>query len=202
MAPESRLGLLFVCTGNICRSPMAEGLAKHWLEQDYPGTAGEVTVASAGVSALVGEGPTAEATAVMASRGIDIEAHRARDVERGMLEESSLVLTMEDRQTRHARSIAPAADVHNLLRAAEVAGNLRAGPGGLSGAGGPKERLGLLLESLGEVEREGLWLLEPGAYDVEDPYGRARDFYEWAACRLERPVCNVLDVMFGGREME
>ncbi|MFH1150297.1 MAG: hypothetical protein V1748_07475 [Actinomycetota bacterium] len=189
--------LLFVCTGNICRSPMAEGLARHWMEREHPESASEVTVASAGVSALVGEGPAAEATTVMASRGIDIEAHRARDAERRMLEESSLVLTMEDRQTRHARSIATAACVHNLLRAAEVASSIRERPG-WPGAATPAARLRLLSDTLEGVEGAGAWAAEPGEYDIEDPYGRARDAYEWAAHRLEKPVRTVLDTLFGG----
>ena len=66
--------LLFVCTGNLCRSPMAEYLARDRLADDT------VTFASAGTAAMPGR-PASEATVrVMREIGIDVSAHRSRDV--------------------------------------------------------------------------------------------------------------------------
>lgn len=67
--------ILFVCTGNTCRSPMAEGICRH-LIQGLPGCSG-ITCASAGIAAVEGQ-PAAE-NAVLACRewGIDLTAHRA-----------------------------------------------------------------------------------------------------------------------------
>ena len=70
--------ILFVCTGNTCRSPMAEGLFRQMAEQS--GTKGHVLCQSAGLSAVEGE-PAAE-NAVLACKelGIDISGHKARRV--------------------------------------------------------------------------------------------------------------------------
>lgn len=70
--------ILFVCTGNTCRSPMAEGLFRQMAAGS--GRSGQVLCQSAGLSAVEGE-PAAE-NAVLACKelGIDISAHRARRV--------------------------------------------------------------------------------------------------------------------------
>ncbi len=60
-----------VCTGNICRSPMAEGLLRHRLAADSP-----TKVASAGVGALISHPADPIAVDLMSARGIDISAHR------------------------------------------------------------------------------------------------------------------------------
>lgn len=70
--------ILFVCTGNTCRSPMAEALFRQMLRE--AGLAGEVLCQSAGLSAVEGE-PAAQ-NAILACRelGLDISAHRARRI--------------------------------------------------------------------------------------------------------------------------
>ncbi len=59
--------VIFVCTGNICRSPMAEGLLKHRL-----GEASEIKVSSAGIAAGDGMPPSTHSATVMQELGIDI----------------------------------------------------------------------------------------------------------------------------------
>ena len=81
-------GVLFVCTGNVCRSPMAQFLLH--------AAAGEaLTVTSAGMHALVGEAMDPPSAAVLAERGIDASGHRARQFEIPMASHSDLVLTAE-----------------------------------------------------------------------------------------------------------
>jgi protein-tyrosine-phosphatase len=84
--------ILFVCTGNICRSPMAEGLlrqrlAKAGLETDH-------RVASAGVWALNGRPASEHAVTVMADQGIDITGHIAHTVTAENMARASLILVM------------------------------------------------------------------------------------------------------------
>jgi protein-tyrosine-phosphatase len=67
--------LLFVCTGNLCRSPMAEALLRQRLED--ANLTPRVQVRSAGVWAQEGRPASAEAIEVMAERALDIEDHRA-----------------------------------------------------------------------------------------------------------------------------
>lgn len=84
--------VLVVCTGNICRSPIGEGL----LRLRLPG----VAVASAGTSALVGEPADALAIAVSADAGIDLSAHRAQQLTAALIRGADIVLTMEAGQKR------------------------------------------------------------------------------------------------------
>jgi protein-tyrosine phosphatase len=72
--------VLFVCMGNICRSPTAEGVFRKLL--DAHGLAGRVAVDSAGTHAYhVGEPPDARSQAAARQRGIELDAQRARQVE-------------------------------------------------------------------------------------------------------------------------
>ena len=82
--------VLIVCVGNICRSPMAEGLLRARIRH-RPG----FQVSSAGVGALVGHPADPLAVELMAARGIDITGHRARQVTQEMLAAVDLVLVME-----------------------------------------------------------------------------------------------------------
>ena len=95
--------ILFVCTGNICRSPMAEGLFRHHLIS----TNKEIITSSAGLQALVGDPAVAEAQELMLERGIDISAHRSRQITQQMLQNADLVLVMEEFQKEQVQKIAP-----------------------------------------------------------------------------------------------
>lgn len=81
--------ILFVCTGNTCRSPMAEYLFKKMLKKD------EVTVVSAGTSVISPIPIPSVMLEILAKEGIDISSHRAKQLTQEMVDEASLILSME-----------------------------------------------------------------------------------------------------------
>ena len=84
--------ILVVCAGNICRSPMAEGLFKKALNgAGKP----DFIVSSAGLVALVGHSPDQKACQLMVKKGIDISGHRARQLTQKIICGSELILVME-----------------------------------------------------------------------------------------------------------
>ena len=85
-------GILVVCTGNICRSPMAEGFLRAALEARLGDGAPVVT--SAGTAAWEGDGATAESIRTAAERGVDIQPHVARRLHGAMLEDADLIVCM------------------------------------------------------------------------------------------------------------
>jgi protein-tyrosine-phosphatase len=95
--------ILFVCTGNICRSPMADGVLKILLPLALDH---RTTVRSAGTHAA--DGLPAEPLAVRAAReyGADIGGHRSRVIDGPLIAFADLILVMERQQARFIRSSA------------------------------------------------------------------------------------------------
>jgi len=88
--------VLFVCTGNICRSPLAESLLERALKERGL----EVSVTSAGTGAWDGAPASEGAYLVGLERGLDLSGHRARLLTRELVEQADLILTM----ARHHRA--------------------------------------------------------------------------------------------------
>ncbi|MBT0961372.1 low molecular weight protein-tyrosine-phosphatase [Denitromonas iodatirespirans] len=86
--------ILFVCTGNICRSPTAEAVARHWLRM--VGLDGVVSVDSAGIQGShVGEAPDPRSQRAAAIRGYDLSRQRARKLTEADFAEFDLLLAMD-----------------------------------------------------------------------------------------------------------
>ena len=88
---ETTLRVLTVCTGNTCRSPMAEAALRHELAAE----AQRIEVSSAGTAAWEDQPATRSAADVAAADGFDMSAHRSRRVTPSMLREADIVLVME-----------------------------------------------------------------------------------------------------------
>jgi low molecular weight protein-tyrosine phosphatase len=106
--------ILFVCLGNICRSPTAEAVLRALAAREAPELPLEVD--SAGTAGYhIGEPPDPRAAAASARRGYDLRALRARLVEPEDFERFDLILAMDEENLRVLRGRAPAA-AHGQLR--------------------------------------------------------------------------------------
>ena len=98
-----RTSVLFVCLGNICRSPLAEGIFRHLVEEE--GLAGNFEIDSAGTGAWhVGEPPDGRAAAVAERHGITLDS-RARQVEAEDFHRFQHILAMDGSNLRNLQSM-------------------------------------------------------------------------------------------------
>ena len=96
--------VLFVCLGNICRSPLAQGVFENVLRRE--GLEGEVEVDSAGTGSWhVGEPPDVRALSAASLRGLDISSQRARRIAAEDCESFDYILTMDEENYRTVSSV-------------------------------------------------------------------------------------------------
>jgi protein-tyrosine phosphatase len=159
--------LLFICTGNLCRSPFAERLTPLLLGESR----GSVRVASAGTRAVVGAGMDDVAAGVLAEYGASGSGHRARQLTAGLVAEADLVLTMTIAQRTAVLELSPGSlrKTFSLMEAAALLAELDPGsdPEGLS----VDEHLDAMTARLAGARRD-LARPHPGFPDVPDPIGR------------------------------
>ncbi len=98
--------ILFVCTGNTCRSPMAQAIALDLLMRSPPKGL-LVHVDSAGTGAEVGSFPTHETAEALQSVGAEPSRHRSQQVTRGMIDQATAVYAMTATHRRVLLSLAP-----------------------------------------------------------------------------------------------
>jgi protein-tyrosine phosphatase len=115
--------VLFVCLGNICRSPTAEGVFRHKLRA--AGLEDRVQVDSAGTGDWhVGKAPDSRTRQAALRRGYDLSAQRARQVEVTDFQRFDLILAMDQSNLRNLQALRPAnarADLDLYLRRYELA---------------------------------------------------------------------------------
>jgi protein-tyrosine phosphatase len=105
---DRAIRVLFVCTGNICRSPTAEGLFRALVERAELG--GVIEVDSAGTGGWhVGEPPDGRSQAAARQRGLDLSGQRARQVETADFEVFDYLLGLDRSHLQALERLAPAA---------------------------------------------------------------------------------------------
>lgn len=112
-----KTSVLFVCLGNICRSPVAEGVFRNLVEQ--AGLADRVEIDSAGTSDWhIGRGPDPRSCEVAAKYGIDITGLKARQLSGEDFARFRFIIALDESNLENIRAVAPAnheADVRMLL---------------------------------------------------------------------------------------
>ena len=102
------MNILFVCSGNTCRSAMAEGIAKKIIQSD-PKRYRQIRVASAGTYTSDGESASPLAKEVAGAHGVDLERFASRQVTPELLKEADLVLAMTASHKKLLNTLAPEA---------------------------------------------------------------------------------------------
>jgi len=102
--PEPSISVLFVCLGNICRSPLAEGVFRQLVREAH--LDGHIRIASAGTGDWhVGRPPDPRMCATAASHGVDLSQQRAQVLTSGLLASFDHVLVMDADNLRDARAL-------------------------------------------------------------------------------------------------
>jgi protein-tyrosine phosphatase len=180
--------VLVLCTANVCRSPMAEGLLTDHLAA--LGLRSAVSVFSRGMLDD-GRPPPPEVIIAMASRGLNIASHRSRRVTAADLEQADLTLAMAREHLRHAVVTAPAAwprafTLRELVRR-----------GGAIGCRPPGECLADWLARAHDGRQRAALLGDCAADDVADPIGGPQQRYTETAATLSHLVNRLVDLCWG-----
>jgi len=105
--------VLFVCLGNICRSPTAEGVFKGFVEKE--GLEGDIIVDSAGTGSWhIGQPPDRRAQEAAHLRGVDLSGQRARQAKAADFHRFDYVIAMDSENYADLASICPPAEKHRL----------------------------------------------------------------------------------------
>jgi protein-tyrosine phosphatase len=180
MAPDpgganEPFGVLFVCTGNICRSPTAEALARRELER-YPGV--PLQVSSAGSHALEGNPAASRSMLAASTRGASLERHFARELTRRRVRSAGLILCMAAEHRPFVLSYDRSAANRTFLLATFA----RVAPQWDWLAGSPAELVALAAEHAREQDGD----------DIDDPLGHPTEAYAACAERLDGLVTPVI----------
>lgn len=182
--------ILVICTGNICRSPIAEGLLRDALQRRFAERAPEVS--SAGTSGLEGSGAMPESVLSAAELGVDIDGHVARRLTSGMADGSDLLLCMAK---EHRDKLAAGSDrddraftLKELVRLLETL----PAPAPDSAPETMTERIA----AANEARRRGA---VPASRDddISDPLGQPLEAYRAIAWELETWIERLVNGLFG-----
>ncbi len=178
--------ILAACTGNICRSPMAEALLRH--NARLVGL--DAQIASVGTWES-GVAPDDHAIRAMKSRGIDITGYRSHSVQVVDIEAADLILAMAAEHVVDVVGRVPAAFDYTFTLKEFVERAERAGPKD------PALDLEAYLHSLNEGRSRQDMLRWDDARDIADPLGQGKRAFEKTAVELERLITVAVDLLAG-----
>jgi protein-tyrosine phosphatase len=184
--------ILVVCTGNVCRSPIAEALVRAALEARLGERA--LAVASAGTAGWEGSGAMPESVAAAAERGVDISDHSARRLVAEHVRQASLVIGMaaEHRDAVAASVPGAASRTFTLKELVRLLEALPEPEGGES----PDARLGARVAEADALRSTG-FEGNRNDEDVVDPLGMPLETYRAIAWELDEWCARLADGLFG-----
>ena len=180
--------VLVVCTGNVCRSPIAEGLLRAALEAKLGDQA--PSVASAGTMGWVGSGADPASVEAAAERGVDISAHRARELRSDEVLAADLVLAMARDHEDALVDLAPT----RTFTLKQLVRLLEALPA--PGPGDPDAMLTARIADADDLRRNGFEGY-PYDEDVTDPLGMPLESFRAIAWELDEWCGRLADGLFG-----
>jgi protein-tyrosine phosphatase len=184
--------ILVVCTGNVCRSPLAEGFLRGVLEARFGASA--PTVSSAGTAGWEGAPAMPESVAAAEERGVDISGHRGRELVREHVDDADLIVGMAaEHRDAVMRSVPNAAGTTFTLK--ELVRLLDALPDADPSAPASEA----LVERVAEADRLRRSGFEGNRHDqdVVDPLGMPLDSYRAVAWELDEWSRRLADGLFG-----
>ncbi|NMB95729.1 MAG: low molecular weight protein arginine phosphatase [Clostridiaceae bacterium] len=184
--------ILFICTGNTCRSAMAEGFFNTAAQQDSQ-LFESYKAFSAGIMAMDGESASSNAiSALKEGWNIDISSHKAKALKYEYIKKSCLILTMTKAHKDAAIHLFPGMD-SKIYTLKEYAANF-------ANQGLQK----MAYSSYGQLEFfDNNKLLEKYNlnynydlnYDVPDPYGQSLDFYKYCAQDIKKSIDMIIEYL-------
>ncbi len=200
------IDILFVCTGNLCRSPMAEALFQSRLMRDYPDLAVYAEVHSAGTSAIEGNPATSSAVQAMDLWGVDLEPHRASELTPGLLLHADVVLAMAREHLLYIGRLEPEALKRSTTltylssRSKEIVSQL--GDETVRDEREARARIIRVFDMLREsVPADGFIAdIQSQGSDIIDPIGSSLRVYLGVAEDIESSLDDILRALFGRSE--
>jgi low molecular weight protein-tyrosine phosphatase len=182
--------VLVICTGNICRSPMAEGFLRSAFEHRLGAAA--PTVDSAGTLGWEGSPAQAESIVAAREREVDIESHVARRVTPALIERADLVLTMAGEHRDEVVGAVPEA-TGRAFTLKELVRLVQALP---PPAATSSDSLAARVAEADSLRRGG-FPGNPRDEDIADPLGQPQDTYRAVAWELDDWIHRLADGLFG-----
>lgn len=192
--------ILFVCTGNVCRSPAAERLLRHDLDGAMGGIAGlsGVEVSSAGTGALVGEPISPPMANLIAAAGGDVGGFSARQLFASIVRAADLVITMTSEHRRETVTLVPAA-VQRTFVLGEMANMLgRVDADEVTMLAGPAASTAERLRATAAIAKRHRTPGVDPAEDIVDPYGRSTSVYADSFAQIQAALAPLVRVVTAG----